>query len=113
MDAAELRKVVTQDQEALREYKALLKSPGWDRWLRLIEEQREYRQVHLNRPATGIGEVLHSEFLKGEINAFNTVLKNLDAEIERLSSEVQEILSSYPSLFGEEENELANSRTAP
>lgn len=78
--------------KARREFQELLKSQGWDRLSRAMEDQLTARRNTLElTPLKSMDEVLEQEYKKGEISMLRLVLTLPGTVIETTTEQIKEI----------------------
>jgi hypothetical protein len=83
--------------ETRQEFRDLLKSPAWDRLVKICNQQAENRIADVLMQATGLDSLIKVEYEKGiragivsVVQLPALIIESLDNDIETLSSQIEE-----------------------
>ena len=98
---AEVEQTLEEELEAAietrQEFRDLLKSPAWDRLVKIVEQQAANRVSDVLMQATGLDSLIKIEYEKGiraglilAIQLPALIIESLDNDIEALSATLEE-----------------------
>ena len=86
-----LQAEVSKKASELATWKTFMEHPGWVLFRRWLEEQKTARHAVLLEPSTSMGNILQTEFMKGEAAGLAKAMFLPDAQLEMLQVEVKRL----------------------